>query len=223
MTEAATKSGRLRARQIKTRVAILRAAYTLMSTKGVDETAIQEITDTADIGFGTFYNYFSSKDEVASRVLDCVIHNLALRNVLANREAAITDPVLIISNSFRLVAREATTNPMWRWWAKRPDLLADRMRLGFRPFAIRDMQAAIASGAYRIPGDDPEATWSFQIWILTGAIKDIVEGRRAPAVEALMAESLLRLAGVGPEAAHAYSRFPLMKSPQLDIDFAFEL
>lgn len=223
MTELAVKPSRLRARQLKTRVAMLRSACGLMSTKGVDETTIQEITDTADIGFGTFYNYFSSKDEIASQVLDCVIHNIGQRNVIANRQASISDPVLIISNSFRMVLREAITNPMWRWWAKRPDLLADRMRLGFKPFAIRDMRTAISSGAYDIPGDDPETTWSYQIWLLTGAIKDIVEDYSPPATEMLMAESLLRLAGVAPGAAREYAAFKLMQTPDLPIDFAFEL
>jgi len=213
----------MRSRQMRTREAMLRAACALMSVKGVDETAIQEITDAADIGFGTFYNYFNSKDEIASQVLDCVIHNVGQRNVIANHSANVTDPVLVISNSFRLVAREAIANAMWRWWAKRPDLLAERMRLGFKPFAIRDMRAAIAGGAYAIPGDDPETTWSLQIWILTGAIKDIVDGYSPARSEMLMAESILRLAGVSPAAARGFSQVPLVDLPALDIDFSFEL
>lgn len=217
------KQSRVRVRQQKTRIRLLRSAYSLMSVKGVDETTIQEITDTADIGFGTFYNYFSSKDEIASQVLDCVIHNIGQRNVAANQAAGITDPVLIISNSFRLVAREATHNPMWGWWAKRPDLLAERMRLGFKPFAIRDMHQAIDNGAYSIPGNDAETTWSLQIWILTGSIKDIVDGYSPDSSEMLMAESLLRMAGVDRDIAQRHSQFELVRSPDLDIDFSFEI
>lgn len=217
------KPGRLRSRQLRTREALLRAAYGLMSRKGVDETTIQEITDSADVGFGTFYNYFAAKDEIAAQVLDCVIHNLGQRNVLANRAAQVSDPVLVICNSFRLVAREAISNPMWRWWAKRPDLLAQRMRLGFKSFAIRDMNAAIASGAYAIPGADPETTWSLQIWLLTGAVKDIVDGYSPPDSEMRMAECILRVAGVAPDAALAYSETELVRALELDIDFSFEL
>ncbi len=217
------KQSRVRVRQQKTRVRLLCSAYSLMSVKGVDETTIQEITDTADIGFGTFYNYFSSKDEIASQVLDCVLHNIGLRNVAANQAANITDPVLIISNSFRLVAREATHNPMWGWWAKRPDLLAERMRLGFKPFALHDMRQAIDSGAYSIPGDDAETTWSLQIWILTGSIKDIVDGYSPGSSEMLMAESLLRIAGVDRDIAKRHSQFELVRSPELEIDFSFEI
>ena len=47
-----------------------------MSTAGVDATTIQQITDAADIGFGTFYNYYDGKDDLAQDVLDCMIHNI---------------------------------------------------------------------------------------------------------------------------------------------------
>jgi hypothetical protein len=100
---------------------------------GVDETAIQETPVGADVGFGTFYSYFSSKDKIATRVLDCVIPTLGQRCDLSMRDAGIVDPVLVVSNSVRalsatrrshvaLVARAQTS------WSG-----------GFRPFGIRDM------------------------------------------------------------------------------------
>ena len=57
-------------------------AYELMGQAGVDGTSIAEITDHADLGFGTFYNYFKSKDYIAINVLDAVIDDLGRRNDL---------------------------------------------------------------------------------------------------------------------------------------------
>lgn len=214
---------RIKNRQMKTRVKLLRAAYHLMSKNGVDATTIQEITDSADVGFGTFYNYFLSKDDLATQVLDCVINNLGRRNDLVTKSANLTDPVLIVSTSVRQVAREMMTNPMWRWWVQRPDLLVERMRAGFHPFGIRDMQTASKAGRYNIVGNDVETAWSFLIWLLAGGIKDMVDGYRPAEIEGFIAESVMRVMGVSREEAAAVSKVPLPAYPRLDIDFAFVL
>ena len=215
------KSGRVQARRLKTRARLLEAAYELMSTQGVDATTIKEITERADTGFGTFYNYFSSKDDVAARVLDCVINALGRRNDLANEAACATNQVQIITNSLRLVAREMMSDPMWRWWVKRPDLMIERMRAGFGPFGLRDLRTGRQEGAYRIIGDDLQTAWSMVMWLLSGNIKDINDGYSPPATAAVMAESIMRMLGVPLDLAHRMSNTPLPACVAIDIDFSF--
>ena len=84
-----------------------------MSAQGVDATTIQQITDAADIGFGTFYNYAPSKEALAQDVLDCMIHNVGERNDLITQQLGEIDPVRIVANSVRFVIREMTTNPVY--------------------------------------------------------------------------------------------------------------
>lgn len=214
---------RTQKRRARTRIKLVKAAYAIMSKKGVDSTTIQEITDAADIGFGTFYNYFSTKDDIAARVLDCVVDNLGRRNDLANKAARVRDPVLVVANSVRFVAREMMTNPIWQWWLKRPDLMVERMRAGFRQFGLRDMELAVKSGNYHVARDDIETAWSLLIWLLAGSIKDIVDGYRPPETERIMAESVLRVMGVDLKAARAVASRELPKFPPLEVDFSFEL
>jgi TetR/AcrR family transcriptional regulator, cholesterol catabolism regulator len=45
--------------------AILRAAWRLFLTVGYDQTTVQDITDAADIGKGTFFSHFGKKSDVA--------------------------------------------------------------------------------------------------------------------------------------------------------------
>jgi AcrR family transcriptional regulator len=222
-TDEDSRPNRTQKRRAKTRVKLVKAAYAIMSKKGVDSTTIQEITDAADVGFGTFYNYFDTKDDIAARVLDCIVKTLGQRNDLANKAAKARDPVLIVSNSVRFVAREMMTNPIWQWWLKRPDLMVERMRAGFKPFGIRDMQKAIEAGTYHIARDDLDTAWSFLIWLLAGNIKDIVDGYRPPETERIMAESVLRVMGVDLKAARTVSNRNLPAFPPLEIDFSFEL
>lgn len=224
MTETTLeKPRRSAARRQRTRANLLRAAYFLMSKKGVDATAIQEITDRADVGFGTFYNYFTSKDDLATQVLDCVINNIGQRNDLVTTKMRLTDPVEIVATSLRCVAREMMTNVVWYWWVQRPDLIVARLRAGFRPFGMRDMKHAIASGAYDIAEGDLETAWSYLIWLLAGGIKDIVDGYRSKGDEGLIADAVLRVMGVPLEIAARASRARLPPYPDLEIDFDFVL
>lgn len=222
-SDETSRPTRTQKRRAKTRIKLVKAAHAIMSKKGVDSTTIQEITDAADVGFGTFYNYFATKDEVAARVLDCSVNTLGRRNDLANKAARVRDPVLIVANSVRFVAREMMTNPIWQWWLKRPDLMVERMRAGFKPFGVRDIQKAMDAGTYHIARDDLETAWSFLIWLLAGSIKDIVDGYRPPETERIMAESVLRVMGVDLKAARTVSNRELPDFPPLEIDFSFEL
>ena len=66
MTEAAEVAGaprvsRLDRRKARTRQALIDAAVRLIAEGRGDRASIQEITEEADIGFGSFYNHFDSK------------------------------------------------------------------------------------------------------------------------------------------------------------------
>ena len=71
--------GRVAQRQQRNREALVQAGYRVMSKKGIDAATMQEIAELADVGAGTVYSYFKSKDELAISVLERVMHNLAIR------------------------------------------------------------------------------------------------------------------------------------------------
>ena len=76
------RPSRTEVRQRNTRLRLREVAHDLISRQGVDGTTIQQITDAADIGFGTFYNYYATKEALAQDALDCLIHNTGQRNDL---------------------------------------------------------------------------------------------------------------------------------------------
>jgi AcrR family transcriptional regulator len=220
---ASPKPTRTAIRRQQTLVTLRSAAYQLMSVNGVDATTIQQITDIADVGFGTFYNYFPSKEALARDVLDCVIHNIGERNDLVTPELGETDPVRIVANSVRFVIREMTTNSMWRWWLARLDLLVDRMRIGFGPFGLRDIERAVRAGQYHLIAGDPQLAWSHLVWLIAAAGTDIVGGHVPAERERACAEAVLRVMGVEHAAATMATAAALLPSPTLPIDFSFEL
>src|SRR3974390_947321 len=108
MAEAARAAGaprvsRLDRRKARTRQALIAAAVRLIAEGRGDRASIQEITDAADIGFGSLYNHFESKEELfhtaASEVLDrwgAMIDRCCPR---------VPDPAEIFATSLRLSAR----------------------------------------------------------------------------------------------------------------------
>jgi AcrR family transcriptional regulator len=56
--------GRRERRTAETRERLFRAALDLFAQKGFNETTVEDITEAADVGKGTFFNYFPSKDHI---------------------------------------------------------------------------------------------------------------------------------------------------------------
>jgi AcrR family transcriptional regulator len=56
--------GRRQRRAAETRLQLFRCALQLFSERGFPSVTVEEITEAADVGKGTFFNYFESKDHV---------------------------------------------------------------------------------------------------------------------------------------------------------------
>jgi AcrR family transcriptional regulator len=56
--------GRRQRRRAETRVRLFRCALQLFAERGYPNVTVEDITEAADVGKGTFFNYFESKDQV---------------------------------------------------------------------------------------------------------------------------------------------------------------
>jgi AcrR family transcriptional regulator len=61
---AETKPGRRERRCSETRERLFRAALRLFAERGFQATTVADITEAADVGKGTFFNYFPTKEHV---------------------------------------------------------------------------------------------------------------------------------------------------------------
>src|ERR1700724_3346554 len=67
---AGEKVQRMARRKARTRADLLAAARQVFATRGYHEASIAEITETADVGVGTFYLHFRDKDEIFKTLLE---------------------------------------------------------------------------------------------------------------------------------------------------------
>src|SRR4029077_6611088 len=64
LSSPTSPSDRRQRRSADTRERLFRAALDLFAQKGLVETTVEDITEAADVGKGTFFNYFPSKDHI---------------------------------------------------------------------------------------------------------------------------------------------------------------
>lgn len=110
-SDAGTTEPRGARRKRETRARLLRAAMYLMGERGMAAVSINEITEAADVGFGSFYNHFSSKEDIYSAIIDWAIGGFA--DALDDSLADISDPAEIVAASVRHTMDSAKQNPIW--------------------------------------------------------------------------------------------------------------
>jgi AcrR family transcriptional regulator len=62
--KAAPRAGRRERHRTETRERLYRAALALFAERGFLETTVEDITEAADVGKGTFFNYFPTKEHI---------------------------------------------------------------------------------------------------------------------------------------------------------------
>ena len=93
---------RLERRKMRTRAALIRAAQGFIARNRMD-VPVLEITQAADVGMGSFYNHFGSKEELfEAAVTDALDRFGALLDGLTS---STTDPAEAFAARFRLSGR----------------------------------------------------------------------------------------------------------------------
>src|ERR1700680_1016985 len=148
-TEGRKPGGARRKRE--TRIRLLDAALRLMAEKGMDSVTINDITEAADVGFGSFYNHFESKEALYAALLEWVFEDFAdaMERVLGE----ISDPAEVIAVSVRYTMMRALREPVWGQFLVREGFSARPVDHGLGRRLLRDIRKGIA--AKRLTVADP--------------------------------------------------------------------
>lgn len=201
--------GRVARRQRRIRDALIQSARAVMSEKGVDGSTMLEIAERADVGAGTVYNYFKSKDELAVSVLEDMMHDLALR--IERVTNTFDDPGQVYAFGVRTVLEAATRDVRWRQLLSRSEVIADAIFRRMGPFAIRDLRQATAVSRFSV--GDAELVWKMASHAIVGVSLAITNGE---VPEEKIHETVVRLLcmnGIGTEAAEELASRPRPELP----------
>jgi AcrR family transcriptional regulator len=209
MSVTQTTENRTDRRKRRNRQALIEAGYTVMASKGIDAATMVEIAERADVGAGTVYNYFESKDELAMCVMEQVMDRLAQRIEAVTNE--FSDPGQVYAFGIRNVMKAATTDQRWRWLLRRSEVIADAMYRVMGPYAIRDIRNAIAAGRYRV--EDAELAWRQATHAIVGFSLAVCDKKLAPAKIDEAVVNLLGMVGVTRDEAWEIAKRPCPELP----------
>jgi AcrR family transcriptional regulator len=197
---------RLERRKQRTRAALIQAAQALIAA-GKLNVPVLEITQAADVGMGSFYNHFDSKEELfEAAVADVLDTHGALLDQLTE---SIEDPAEKFACSFRLTGRLFRRRPQ-----ESRILLVSGLNLmsserGLGPRALRDITDAAAAGRFTV--DDPKLGMAVAAGALLGLGKLLQDepDRDDAAAADRVTEDVLRLFGLSADEAHEICTRPL--------------
>lgn len=196
-TPAPAPEGRVARRQRRNRDALIAAARDIMTEKGVEAATMLEIAERADVGAGTVYNYFKSKDDLAIAVLETLMYELGLR--IEEVTDTFDDPAQVYAYGIRTVLDTATNDVRWAQMLNRSEVIADAMFRMMGPFAIRDLRLASQAGRFEV--SNAELVWRLTTHALIGASLAITSGQLPASASDQIIVRLLCMTGIGANAA----------------------
>jgi AcrR family transcriptional regulator len=191
-------------RREQTRARLIEAAMVLFARQGTERTRINEITDLADVGFGSFYNYFENKDAIVNAVLSETAAKHAQAIVAATSE--VKDPAEVISVAHRHFVRLAIADPQLAALAVELVFSNPAIADSLRPFARDDLKRAVDAGRLDIP--DIEVALHATGGSLQGTIRGVLEGDLGPEADVAHASLVLRMLGLPPAEADEIAQRP---------------
>ncbi|WP_434382195.1 TetR/AcrR family transcriptional regulator [Melittangium boletus] len=151
MDEPVEKEPRGARRKRETRARLLEAALRLSAERGMEGVAINEITEAADVGFGSFYNHFESKEAIYLALVEAVFEDFA--QGLDRLTLGLSDPAEVLAVSIRHTLRRAQREPLWGRFLVREGLSARAASQGLGQYLLRDLHKGIAAGRFK--AEDP--------------------------------------------------------------------
>jgi AcrR family transcriptional regulator len=187
------KTNRNHRRRQRTRDAILIAADHVFRRKGVNGASVNDITDEADVAYGSFYNHFKAMDDVVAAVAEKTMRGLVERTrvLFANAER----PELVPAIGSRTILRVLLPDPAIRWLLERPYIFIAEFHKIVSPFIIESDRAGISKGLLKpVAGQE---TWLRVFpWILIGELNHALLTDDIPGQEERTARIALALLGV---------------------------
>jgi AcrR family transcriptional regulator len=158
---------RLERRREDTRRRLMKATYEIIARRGLEGLVIQDITQAADVGYGTFYNHFTTKDAIVAAVIDASrdftkeIYGRLGEHASDRAEAF----VLELLGCLRLSKADKT----WGWFIVRTVLSGEESRSWVAADLKRALDACVDAGAFR-----PDTDMAYEITsglLLVGTLK----------------------------------------------------
>lgn len=183
MTDAGTENvrpNRMSRQKQKTRNALVKAALSVMARKGTDAATISDITEGADVGFGSFYNHFASKDEVLAVVTEQLLDSIGKYIDDAIKE--VSDPLERLATALRLFITILISKPEWAQFIIRISATPNYKQFGIFQRLFRDIAKVSETSQSTIvdPGTVNYAIGGAMLFMVVALLEGDLPSENAP-------------------------------------------
>ncbi|MFJ6087864.1 TetR/AcrR family transcriptional regulator [Streptomyces sp. NPDC092369] len=204
-SSTAQPANRFERRRAQTRQALIGAARRILAEQGGTEVSIQVIAERADVGFGTFYNHFDTKDALFDAAVADALEEYG--QLLDSATKEIDDPAEVFAASIRLTMLLAASHPEITGILRFRGLQHVHSAKGLGPRALRDLEIGKASGRFDIV--DARVALSAVGGALLGLVQLGATAELDAAAAEQAAEMILRMLGLPSAEARELATKPL--------------
>jgi AcrR family transcriptional regulator len=218
MTNAGTENvrpNRMSRQKQKTRTALVKAALSVMARKGTEAATISDITEAADVGFGSFYNHFASKDEVLSVVTEKLLDSIG--KCIDDTIKDTSDPLETLATALRLFIAILISKPEWAQFIIRISATPTYKQFGIFKRLFRDIEKVSETSNSKIvdPGTVNYAIGGAMLFMVVALLEGELPSDNAPN---RIAAAVLRILGQKENAIEKLIARPLPKITKISLE-----
>ncbi len=167
-----SESARILPKRERTRSSLLTATRNLVNEHQHQKISIQDITQEAHVGLGTFYNYFDSKYEIFEAVLDDM--RTSFNERLFKLRKPLKDPATVIAVTLRYCFEQALDDEEWRSFISWSGISGEHFLHQDQAQCLQDIQWGARSGRFQV--DDVQFTCSLVMGMVRHVTLEVMQG-----------------------------------------------
>ena len=161
--------------KISSKDKIIEAAVIHLNREGLNNFTATALTRSANLGYGTFYKYFSSTEDVLESAIKKNVTDWSLMISESNKKEP--DRLLAFLEAIYKTILQVSNNASMRWLLEKPNYFVEIYFDLTRHHAIEDVKSAIANGQLSPEYlENFETKFKLHLWQICGGISMVDEG-----------------------------------------------
>lgn len=192
-------------RRERTRRKLLEAGARVVAERGEKKATIDDFIQAAGVARGTFYNYYSTRDELLDDLWDQIGHDPFVE--IQRACEALFDPAERMTSQARLVLECATRNPAWGWLVYALSADTETVNDDLLSYPRPDLQAGALENRFSF--DDLSAASDLIVGAVRAALRATLNDARPSNYAQSLCVMLLKAVGLTDREAREISDRPL--------------
>ena len=154
---------------------LIEAAVVHLNREGLNNFTATSLTRSANLGYGTFYKYFPSTEDVLESAIKKNVTDWSLMISESNKKEP--DRLLAFLEAIYKTILQVSNNASMRWLLEKPNYFVEIYFDLTRHHAIEDVKSAIANGQLSPEYlENFETKFKLHLWQICGGISMVDEG-----------------------------------------------